>query len=163
MIRLLTRHPERSILKIRKLSCKYPAGGQASELGGTTPTKENACARPASGPPTPPPGGDDLSLTRQAGSGGTATGVTSSSVSLSWTAPSGTASGYNVYQNGTQVSSVTGTSATIFGLAASTTYTFTVAAFNAAGTGAAVRAGAGHHVRAAAAAAATSRSRRTRT
>ena len=88
---------------------------------------------------------DDLSLTGPAGGGGTtvpgaptgltSTGVTSSSASLSWTAPSGTVSGYDVYQNGTLATSVTGTSATIFGLAASTTYTFTVAAFNAAGTG----------------------------
>jgi hypothetical protein len=91
---------------------------------------------------------DDLSLTGPAGSGGgggttapaapnglTTTGVTSSSVSLSWTAPSGTVSSYNVYQNGTRATSVTGTSATIPGLAASTTYTFSVSAVNSAGEG----------------------------
>jgi chitinase len=39
-----------------------------------------------------------------------------------------------VYENGSQVSTVTGTSATITGLAASTTYTFAVAAYNSAGT-----------------------------
>lgn len=89
---------------------------------------------------------DDLSLTGPGGEGGgstapaaptglTATGVTSSSVSLSWTAPSGTVSGYYVYQNGTRVTSVTGTSATVSGLAASTAYTFTVSAFNSAGEG----------------------------
>jgi hypothetical protein len=88
---------------------------------------------------------DDLSLTGPGGGGGTtapvaptgltAAGVTSSSVSLSWSAPSGTVSGYYVYQNGTRATSVTGTSATISGLAASTSYTFSVSAFNAAGEG----------------------------
>jgi hypothetical protein len=89
---------------------------------------------------------DDLSLTGPAGSGGGTTapaaptglavsGVTSSSVSLSWSAPSGTVSGYYVYRNGTRATSVTGASATISGLAASTTYTFTVSAFNAVGEG----------------------------
>jgi YD repeat-containing protein len=63
------------------------------------------------------------------------TGTTSSSVSLSWTAPSGDVSGYYVYQSGTQVASVTGTTATVAGLAQGITYTFTVAAYNAAGTG----------------------------
>jgi chitinase len=62
------------------------------------------------------------------------TSTTSSSVSLSWAAPSGTVAGYDVYQNGSQVSTVTGTSATIVGLAASTTYAFAVAAYNSAGT-----------------------------
>jgi chitinase len=83
---------------------------------------------------------DDLSLT---GPGGgtppgaptnlTVTGITSSSVSLSWTAPSGTVTGYHVDENGSQATSVTTTSATITGLAASTTYTFTVIAYNSAG------------------------------
>ena len=88
---------------------------------------------------------DDLTLTGAAGSGGggttapaapsnlTVTGTTSSSVSLSWTAPSGTVSGYYVSQNGTQVATVTGTSATISGLAASTSYSYTVSAYNSAG------------------------------
>ncbi len=89
---------------------------------------------------------DDLSLTGPGGGGGggtppgaptglTVTGTTSSSVSLSWTAPSGTVTGYDVYQNGNQASTANGTSTTVGGLAAGTTYTFTVAAYNSSGTG----------------------------
>jgi chitinase len=93
---------------------------------------------------------DNLSLTGPAGSSGgggtgggttapsaptglTVTGTTSSSVSLSWTAPSGTVTGYDVAENGSQVASVTGTTDTVTGLAASTSYTFTVTAYNSAG------------------------------
>jgi chitinase len=90
---------------------------------------------------------DALSLTGPPGSGGggtapsaptglTVTGTTSSSVSLSWTAPSGTVTGYDVYKNGSQTATVTGTSETVTGLSASTTYTFTVAAYNSVGTSA---------------------------
>jgi chitinase len=92
---------------------------------------------------------DGLSLTGAAGSGGgggtgtsapaaptglTATGTTTSSVSLSWTAPSGTVTGYYVDENGTEVASVTGTTDTVTGLAASTAYSFTVTAYNSAGS-----------------------------
>jgi chitinase len=90
---------------------------------------------------------DDLSLTGPAGSGGgggatapeaptglTATGTTASSVSLSWTAPSGTVTGYYVFENGTEVATVSSTSDTVTGLSASTSYTFTVAAYNSAGS-----------------------------
>ena len=90
---------------------------------------------------------DDLSLTGPAGSGGggggtapaaptglTVTGTTSSSVSLSWTAPSGTVTGYDVFENGTQAASVGGASDTVTGLKASTSYSFTVEAYNAAGS-----------------------------
>ncbi|MPY60409.1 chitinase [Streptomyces spongiae] len=59
-------------------------------------------------------------------------GSTSSSVSLAWNTVSG-ATGYNVYRGGTKVQAVTGTSATVTGLAASTSYTFQVTATNAAG------------------------------
>ncbi|HSZ41230.1 MAG TPA: glycosyl hydrolase family 18 protein [Trebonia sp.] len=91
---------------------------------------------------------DDLELTGAAGNGGggtgttapaaptglTVTGTTSSSVSLSWTATSGTVTGYDVDENGTQVGSVTGTTDTVTGLSPSTTYNFTVTAYNSAGT-----------------------------
>ncbi|MFJ9198179.1 chitinase [Streptomyces flaveolus] len=59
-------------------------------------------------------------------------GTTSSSASLAWNAVSG-ATGYNVYRDGTKVTAVTGTSATVTGLAASTSYSFQVTATNAAG------------------------------
>ncbi|MET7860303.1 glycoside hydrolase family 18 protein [Streptomyces sp. NPDC005318] len=89
---------------------------------------------------------DDISVTGPDGGGGTdpaptipatpaglAVGsVTSSSVALSWNAVSG-ATGYNLYQNGTKVQSVSGASATAAGLAASTSYSFQVSATNAAG------------------------------
>ncbi|MFJ2898641.1 chitinase [Streptomyces sp. NPDC087218] len=58
--------------------------------------------------------------------------VTASSVDLSWTGSAG-ATGYHVYRGDTKVLSVTGTSATVTGLTASTAYSFRVAATNSAG------------------------------
>ncbi|MFF8384317.1 chitinase [Streptomyces kanasensis] len=58
--------------------------------------------------------------------------VTPSSVSLSWGPVSG-ATGYHVYRDGARVQSVSGTSATVTGLAADTSYGFQVSAANAAG------------------------------
>ncbi|MEV0487394.1 glycoside hydrolase family 18 protein [Streptomyces sp. NPDC050508] len=89
---------------------------------------------------------DDISVYGPDGGGGsdpaptvpaTPTGVsvsstTSSSVSLAWSAVSG-ATGYNIYRDGTKITAVTGTSATITGLAASTSYSFQVTATNSAG------------------------------
>ncbi|MDF6044526.1 glycoside hydrolase family 18 protein [Streptomyces sp. JH14] len=78
-------------------------------------------------------GGTDPAPTVPATPGGLAVGsVTSSSVALSWNPVSG-ATGYNLYQNGTKVQSVSGASATATGLAASTSYSFQVSATNAAG------------------------------
>lgn len=62
----------------------------------------------------------------------TAGAVTSSSVALSWNPVSG-ATGYHVYRDGAKVQSVTGTSATVTGLAANTSYSFQVSAANTAG------------------------------
>jgi chitodextrinase len=57
-------------------------------------------------------------------------------VNVSWsssTDDSGTVAGYRVYRNGTSIATTTTTSATDTGLAASTTYSYTVAAFDASG------------------------------
>jgi len=63
------------------------------------------------------------------------TGKTSSSVSLAWNASTDNVgvTGYDVYRGSTLALSVTGTSATVTGLAANTSYTFTVRARDAAG------------------------------
>jgi chitinase len=89
---------------------------------------------------------DDLTLVGPDGGGGgdtgpqvpgtpgglSASGATASSVNLSWNAVSG-ATGYAVYRSGTKVQSVSGTSATVTGLSANTTYQFQVSATNSAG------------------------------
>ncbi|MGQ5635380.1 MULTISPECIES: chitinase [unclassified Streptomyces] len=77
-------------------------------------------------------GGDPAPTVPAAPAGLSVSGTTSSSVSLSWTGVSG-ATGYNVYRDGAKVTAVTGTSATVTGLSASTSYSFQVTATNAAG------------------------------
>ncbi|MDH6549021.1 glycoside hydrolase family 18 protein [Streptomyces sp. SAI-041] len=77
-------------------------------------------------------GGDPAPTVPGAPGGLTVSGTSSSSVSLAWNAVSG-ATGYNVYRDGTKVTAVTGASATVTGLAASTTYSFQVTATNSAG------------------------------
>ncbi|MET3987471.1 glycoside hydrolase family 18 protein [Streptomyces sp. PvR034] len=62
----------------------------------------------------------------------TASGATASALTLSWSAVAG-ATGYTVHREGAAPLAVTGTSATVTGLAASTTYAFQVSAKNAAG------------------------------
>ena len=69
-----------------------------------------------------------------------ASGTTNSSTTLNWTGVSApansTISGYEVYKGGAALATVSsGTSYTATGLTASTTYSFTVAAIDAAGTG----------------------------
>ncbi|MFG1961628.1 glycosyl hydrolase family 18 protein [Nonomuraea sp. NPDC049028] len=63
------------------------------------------------------------------------TGTTSSSVSLAWDAATDNVgvTGYDVYRGSTRVTTVTGTSYTDSGLAAATSYTYTVRARDAAG------------------------------
>ncbi|HWM05489.1 MAG TPA: cellulose binding domain-containing protein [Actinophytocola sp.] len=60
------------------------------------------------------------------------TGTTASAITLGWTAVSGV-TGYRVYEGSTVRATVTGTSATFAGLAACTSRTYTVAAYNAVG------------------------------
>ncbi|TQK43367.1 fibronectin type III domain protein [Streptomyces sp. SLBN-118] len=90
---------------------------------------------------------DDISLDGPGGGGGGdtqaptaptnlhSTGTSSSSVSLAWSASTDNVgvTGYDVYQGSTRATTVTGTGATVSGLAASTSYSFTVRAHDAAG------------------------------
>ncbi|MFI1384067.1 fibronectin type III domain-containing protein [Embleya sp. NPDC020886] len=82
---------------------------------------------------------DDLSLTGPGGTQipaaptGLAAGApTASSVPLTWNAVPG-ATGYKVYRDGALAQTVTGTGATVTGLAQGTTYSFQVTATNTAG------------------------------
>src|SRR5205809_457477 len=65
----------------------------------------------------------------------TASAVSSSQINLSWTASFDNVgvSGYRVYRGGTQIATTTTTSYTNTGLSPSTTYSYTVAAVDAAG------------------------------
>src|SRR5213082_2864113 len=65
----------------------------------------------------------------------TASAVSSSQINLSWAASSDNVgvSGYRVYRNGTQIATTGTTSCANTGLSPSTTYSYTVAAFDAAG------------------------------
>src|SRR5438876_1156698 len=65
----------------------------------------------------------------------TASAVSPSQINLSWTASSDNVgvSGYRVYRGGTQIATTSATSFANTGLSASTTYSYTVAAYDAAG------------------------------
>src|SRR5207302_867202 len=65
----------------------------------------------------------------------TANAVSSSQINLSWTASTDNVgvSGYRVYRGGTQIATTSTTSFTDTGVLPSTTYSYTVAAYDAAG------------------------------
>jgi hypothetical protein len=107
-----------------------PAGGTVSfgfnvSYSGTFAAPSNCTVN---GSPCGGGGGGGIS----APAGLTVTSTTSASVSLSWQAVSG-ASSYVVLRGGQQAATTSSTSATITGLAASTSYTFTVEAKDSAG------------------------------
>jgi hypothetical protein len=61
------------------------------------------------------------------------TSTTNTSAALAWNASSGMVSGYRVYEGSTVRATVTGTSATVSGLAVCSSHSYTVAAYNSAG------------------------------
>ena len=65
------------------------------------------------------------------------TSSTTNSIGLSWTAPAGVVTGYNIYRNGTLITStpVTSTTYTDNGLTQATSYTYEVKAVNSSGEG----------------------------
>ena len=74
----------------------------------------------------------------------TATAISSSQINLSWTASTDNVgvTGYNVFRGGVKIGTVPGTSFQDSGLSASTSYTYNVSAFDAAGNTSAQSAGA---------------------
>src|SRR5213078_1285078 len=93
----------------------------------------NASAPSAPLSVTTPPLADTTAPTTP--SGVAASALTSSSLTLSWSPATDNVgvTGYRVYRNGTLAASPGGTSASITGLSAATTYSFTVSAVDAAG------------------------------
>jgi glucosylceramidase len=83
----------------------------------------------------PGSGGGSDTTPPSAPAGLTASGTTSSSTTLNWTASTDNVgvAGYDVYRNGTQVATTTATSYTDTGLSPSTSYSYTVKAYDAAG------------------------------
>ncbi len=80
-------------------------------------------------------GGTDPGPSVPGAPAGTAvSGQSANGLTLSWNAVSG-ASGYYVYQDGVRVKTASGSPAQITGLAAATSYSFQVSAYNAAGEG----------------------------
>jgi hypothetical protein len=82
---------------------------------------------------TPPPPSDTSAPSAPGGLA--ASGLTPTSLTLSWTASSDNVSvaGYRIYSGGSLIASTSATSLAIGGLAAATSYAFTVAAYDAAG------------------------------
>src|SRR5438477_868324 len=93
----------------------------------------NASAPSAPLSVTTPPLADTTAPTTP--SGVAASALTSSPLTLSWSPATDNVgvTGYRVYRDGTLAASPTGTSVSIIGLSAGTTYSFTVAAVDAAG------------------------------
>jgi chitodextrinase len=98
----------------------YDAAGNASSQSGSV-----SATTQATGDLTPPstPGG----LTARA--------VSSAQINLSWTASTDKVgvAGYRIYRNGKQIATTAGTKYSNRGLSPSTTYTYTVSAYDAAG------------------------------
>src|SRR5712672_2181043 len=104
----------------------------ATDLLGVQFTSDPVTVTVANAPPPPPPDTTPPSVP----TGLTASAVSSSQINLSWAASSDNVgvSGYRVFRNGAQIATTSATSFTNnTGLSPSTTFTYTVAAFDAAG------------------------------
>ena len=98
----------------------------AYDAAGNVSAQSTAASATTQAPDTTPP---------SVPAGLTATAVSSTQINLSWTASTDNVgvTGYDVFRNGTQVGTTTTTSYQDTGLTAGTTYSYTVAAYDAAG------------------------------
>ena len=120
---LLTKDGQHQTFVNREYNAAIPAGGSVSfGFIGSGPGSPENCAfngEPCAGGPEEPGG---------LGKPGTPaiTERTGSSLTLSWEASTGTPAGYRVYEGSDLRATVSGTTATITGLAACSTHSFTV-------------------------------------
>ncbi|MFC9973200.1 chitinase [Spirillospora sp. NPDC127200] len=124
----LTSAPPRYTFRNQGYNASIPPGGSVTfGFLGSGPGSPQNCAFNGA-PCTGAPGGG-------LGAPGTpaVTGRTDSSLTLSWTAGSGKPDGYRVYEGSAVKATVTGTTATLSGLAECSTHTYTVRAYGADG------------------------------
>jgi chitinase len=131
---LLTKDGQHNTFQNRDYNATIPAGGSVTfGFLGNGPGSPQNCTfngQPCEGGDTDPGG---------LGKPGTpaVTGRTDSSLTLSWEPATGTPAGYRVYEGTAVRATVTGTTATIGGLAACSTHTYTVKAYDDGGESAA--------------------------
>ncbi|MEK9154507.1 MAG: LamG-like jellyroll fold domain-containing protein [Patescibacteria group bacterium] len=115
----------------------YPANGRSSQVMGAyqTGTECIGLLSTCSGtlPPPPPPPSDTTAPSVSTGL--SATAISQSQINLSWTASTDNVgvTGYRIYRAGTQIATTANTTYSNTGLTASTAYSYTVAAYDAAG------------------------------
>jgi len=123
----LVASPAGTSVSLTGLTCgtSYTLAVDAADAAGNRSTKSSITASTAVCDTTPP----------SVPSGLASSGVSQSSVSLSWNASSDNVgvAGYGVYRNGTLVASPSGTTASVSGLTCGTSYSFTVDAVDGAG------------------------------
>ncbi|HEX6471232.1 MAG TPA: cellulose binding domain-containing protein [Streptosporangiaceae bacterium] len=128
---LLTSNQQHQIFRNREYNGTIPPGGSVTfGFIGAGPGSPQNCAfngAPCDGSGPGNPGGPGAPSTP------TITARTSSSLTLSWTAGSGTPAGYHVYEGGTLRATVSGTTVTLSGLQTCSTHTYTVKAYDAGG------------------------------
>lgn len=125
---LLTKNGQRNTFQNREYNAVLPPGGSVTfGFLGNGPGSPQNCTfngRPCAGGPTDPPGGLGAPGTP------TVTGRTDTSLTLAWQPGSGTPTGHRVYEGSDLKATVTGTSATVGGLAKCSTHTYTVRAYD---------------------------------
>lgn len=114
------------------------ASSSSTAISSSTLSSSVSSLRSSSLPSSSASSTDQCSSVLNAPTGLAVTGVTTTSLTLSWTAPATSvppcnATSYRVYQNGTLVASPTATNAVITGLTPNTVYSFTVVAINRVG------------------------------
>jgi len=128
---LLTKSGQHATFTNRDYNATVAAGASVTfgfvASGSGAPTNCTLNGASCSGGTTPPPGAPGAPGTP------TVTTRTDTSLGLSWSASSGTVTGYRVYEGTTVRATVTGTSATISGLGTCTTHSYTVKAYNNVG------------------------------
>ncbi|WP_199486406.1 chitinase [Actinomadura logoneensis] len=132
---LLTSAPPHYTFTNRDYNASIPPGGTVTFgfLGSGSGAPANCTLNGAScgGGGTNPPGGPGAPGTPSVSA------RTDTSLTLTWTAGTGTPTGYRVYEGSTVAATGTGTTATVTGLAACSTHTYTVRAYDANGESAA--------------------------